>query len=292
MRQVADWSIGEGIGAAPIVWNDIVYVGKAGGDWGIKGRMMAFNVADGSLAWSFDLIPTGSQTGARDLGEAPGSAEHGGGAAWTSYALDRETGTLFVPVGNPGPDYQQEHAPGSEPVHDLDGRAGRAHREAQLVVSAATQRRARLGRHRRSLFDAGGRKLVATAGKEGVLHVVDRDDGKLVFKLPMTTLLNHDVPLTPEGVRVCPVAGVQWNGPAFSPSTGPALRQRDRLVHGVQAGTGSEMGRDRALHGARERLGHERPDRQVVSGWINAVDPKTGKMAWRHQVARHRCTQR
>ncbi len=28
--QVADWSLGEGIGAAPIVWNDIVYVGK---DW-------------------------------------------------------------------------------------------------------------------------------------------------------------------------------------------------------------------------------------------------------------------
>jgi hypothetical protein len=23
---VADWSIGEGVGAAPIVWNDIVYI--------------------------------------------------------------------------------------------------------------------------------------------------------------------------------------------------------------------------------------------------------------------------
>ncbi len=57
VRQVADWSIGEGVGAAPIVWNDIVYVGKAGGDWGIRGRMMAFNVGDGSPAWSFNLIP-------------------------------------------------------------------------------------------------------------------------------------------------------------------------------------------------------------------------------------------
>ena len=65
------------------------------------------------------------------------------------------------------------------------------------------------------LFDAGNRKLVATAGKEGILHVVNREDGKLVFKLPMTTVLNHDVPITAEGVRVCPVAGVQWNGPAL-----------------------------------------------------------------------------
>ena len=55
-----------------------------------------------------------------------------------------------------------------------------------------------------SLFDSDGRKLVATAGKQGVLHVVSRQDGKLVFKLPMTTLLNQDVPITPEGVRVCP----------------------------------------------------------------------------------------
>jgi len=30
-RQIADWSIGEGVGAAPIVWNDVVYVAKAGG---------------------------------------------------------------------------------------------------------------------------------------------------------------------------------------------------------------------------------------------------------------------
>jgi mono/diheme cytochrome c family protein len=44
--------------------------------------------------------------------------------------------------------------------------------------------------------------------------------GKLVFKLPMTTVLNHDVPLTPEGVRVCPVAGVQWNGAVHSRATG------------------------------------------------------------------------
>ena len=43
-----------------------------------------------------------------------------------------------------------------------------------------------------SLFDAVGRKLVAAAGKQGILHVIDRTSGKLVFKLPVTTVLNHD----------------------------------------------------------------------------------------------------
>src|ERR1700689_2380708 len=105
VRQVADWRLGEGIGAAPIVLDDIVYVAKAGGDWGIRGQMMAFNVRDGSLAWKFDLIPKSGEPGA-DTCKTPGSSAHGGGAAWVTYALDRETGTLFVPVANPGPDYK------------------------------------------------------------------------------------------------------------------------------------------------------------------------------------------
>src|SRR5580700_7797931 len=88
VRQVADWSLGEGIGAAPIVLDDIVYVAKAGGDWGIRGQMMAFNVRDGSVAWKFDLIPKPRELGA-DTWKTPGSSAHGGGAAWVTYALDR-----------------------------------------------------------------------------------------------------------------------------------------------------------------------------------------------------------
>jgi glucose dehydrogenase/mono/diheme cytochrome c family protein len=128
VRQVADWRLGEGVGAAPIVWNDIVYVAKAGGDWGIRGRMMAFKVEDGTLAWSFDLIPTGDETGA-DTWQNPESAMHGGGAAWVTYALDRDTGTLFIPVGNPGPDYKKSMRPGANlftiSTVALDARTGK-----------------------------------------------------------------------------------------------------------------------------------------------------------------------
>ncbi len=279
VRQVADWSIGEGIGAAPIVWNDIVYVGKAGGDWGIRGRMMAFNVADGTLAWAFDLIPTGSQAGA-DSWKDPASAEHGGGAAWVSYALDRSTGTLFVPVGNPGPDYKKSMRPGANlftiSTVALDARTGtlkwwyqlRANDDHDWDATAAM------------MFDAGGRRYVATAGKEGILHVVDRDDGKRVFTLPMTTILNHDAPITPEGVRVCPVAGVQWNGPAYSAST------RLLYVNAIDWCTVFKLGPDPKwtatvpYTGLANGWGSNDPVSRW-SGWINAVDPATGTMAWR-----------
>jgi alcohol dehydrogenase (cytochrome c) len=278
-RQVADWSIGEGIGAAPIVWNDIVYVAKAGGDWGIRGRMMAFKVEDGSLAWSFDLIPDKDEPGA-DTWKDPDSLQHGGGAAWVTYALDRESDTLFVPVGNPGPDFNGKLRPGANlftiSTVALDAHTGKLKWWYQLRPNDDHDWDATVV----TLFDAGGKKLLATAGKQGVLHVVDREDGKLVFKLPVTTLLNQDVPFTPEGVRVCPVAGVQWNGPAYSPLT------RLLYVNAIDWCTVFKLGPDPKWVATVPYTGlangwgsNDTIDKWA--GWINAIDPTTGKMAWR-----------
>ncbi len=279
VRQVADWSIGEGIGAAPTVWNDLVYVAKAGGDWGIKGRMMAFNVADGTLAWSFDLIPTGTETGA-DTWETPGSAEHGGGAAWTAYALDRETGTLFIPVGNPGPDYQKGMRKGANlftiSTVAIDARTGKLKWWYQLRPNDDHD----WDNTTVTLFDDGGRKLVATGGKEGILHVVDRETGKLVWKLPMTTVLNHDLPITPEGVRVCPVAGIQWNGAAHSLKTGFLYVNAIDWCTVFKLGPQPKWVATVPYTGLANGWGTNDPQ-DKWSGWINAVDPKTGKMAWR-----------
>jgi len=279
VRQVADWRIGEGIGAAPIVWNGIVYVGKAGGDWGIRGRMMAFRVEDGSLAWAFDLIPAGSETGA-DTWKDPASSEHGGGAAWVTYALDRETGTLFVPVGNPGPDYKKDMRPGANlftiSTVALDARTGKLKWWYQLRANDDHDWDATVV----SLFDAGGRQLVATSGKEGILHVIDRADGKLVFKLPMTTVLNHDVPITPDGVRVCPVAGVQWNGAAFSRQSGLLYVNAIDWCTVFKSGPDPKWIATVPYTGLANGWGTNDPTSQW-SGWINAVDPKSGKMAWR-----------
>jgi alcohol dehydrogenase (cytochrome c) len=279
VRQVADWSLGEGIGAAPIVLDDIVYVAKAGGDWGIRGQMMAFHVSDGSLAWSFDLIPKSGERGA-DTWKTPGSSAHGGGAAWVTYALDRDTGTLFVPVANPGPDYKKDMRQGdnlfTESLVALDAHSGKLKWWYQLRRNDDHDWDTTVV----SLFDSDGRKLVATAGKQGILHVVSRNDGKLVFKLPVTTLLNQDVPITPEGVRVCPVAGVQWNGAAHSLSTGLLY------VNAIDWCTTFKMGPDPKwvatvpYTGLSNGWGTNDPTREW-SGWINAIDPKTGAMAWR-----------
>ena len=290
VRQVADWSIGEGIGAAPTVWNDLVYVAKAGGDWGIKGRMMAFNVADGTLAWSFDLIPTGNETGANTW-ETPGSAEHGGGAAWTAYALDRETGTLFIPVGNPGPDYQKGMRKGANlftiSTVAIDARTGKLKWWYQLRPNDDHD----WDNTTVTLFDEGGRKLVATGGKEGILHVVDRETGKLVWKLPMTTVLNQDAADHAGGCARLPGGGHPMERRRAQPQDRIPLRQRDRLVHGVQARSAAEVGRDRSLYRSRQRLGHERPAGQMVG--LDQRRRSRRPARWRGaSTRRRRCTRR
>ena len=279
VRQVADWSVGEGIGAAPIVWKDLVYVAKAGGDWGIRGRMMAFHVADGSLAWSFDLIPQAGAAGA-DTWKNPASREHGGGAAWVTYALDKDSGTLFVPVGNPGPDYAKDMRPGANlftiSTVAIDARSGSLKWWYQLRANDDHDWDATVV----TLFDDNGRQLVATAGKEGILHVVTRAEGKLVFKLPVTTVLNHDVPLTNEGVRVCPVAGVQWNGPAHSPLTGLLYVNAIDWCTLFKKGPDPRWVATIPYTGLANGWGTNDPTSQWA-GWINAIDPRSGQMAWR-----------
>ena len=208
-----------------------------------------------------------------------------------TYALDRETGTLFVPVGNPGPDYNKGMRPGANlftiSTVALDARTGKLKWWYQLRANDDHDWDATVV----SLFDTGGKKLVATAGKEGILHVVNRDDGKLVFKLPMTTTLNHDVPLTPEGVRVCPVAGVQWNGAAYSPLTGLLYVNAIDWCTVFKLGPEPEMGGDRAVHRARQRLGHQRSDR--ASGAAGSTRSIRRPARWRGASSRRRrCTRR
>ena len=71
------------------------------------------------------------------------------------------------------------------------------------------------------LFRSKMRKLVAILGKDGLMHVVDRETHEQVYETPVTTRLNTEVETTVEGVRTCPgvLGGVLWNGPAFNPGT-------------------------------------------------------------------------
>jgi alcohol dehydrogenase (cytochrome c) len=280
-RLVANAMVGEGIGAAPLIWNDLVFVGISGGDWGIRGRMMAFRVADGSPAWTFELIPTGSETGA-DTWQNPENAQHGGGPSWSHYALDVRTPTLFVPVGNVAPDFHPEMRPGANlftsSLVALDPNTGKLKWWYQLVKNDWHDRDTLAV----ALYDVGGKRLVATAGKDGVLHGLEANTGKHLFQVPVTRMLNVDAPLTPEGTRVCPGVngGVEWNGPSHSPRTGLLYVSSVDWCTTFKLGPKPTWEATVPYTGISNGWGTFDP-KSEWGGWLNAVDAATGKMKWR-----------
>ena len=76
---IASPSDGEYVSAAPIVVGDRVFVGIAGGDFGIHGRMMAFDSSRGDLLWTFNTVPQEREKGVETWrGE---TWKHGGGGS-------------------------------------------------------------------------------------------------------------------------------------------------------------------------------------------------------------------
>jgi lanthanide-dependent methanol dehydrogenase len=111
---------GETITPAPIIANDKVIVGFGGDEFAARGRVTAYNLADGKKVW--ECHSTGSdkdvcltkdtnkkhpeygQAG-KDLGinTYPGDEwKRGGGAAWGWYAYDPNLHLVYYGTGNPG----------------------------------------------------------------------------------------------------------------------------------------------------------------------------------------------
>lgn len=236
-QRIADPKQGESVPAAPITWSGLVFVGNAGGDnYGVKGRMYALDASTGKIAWEFYLVPrehplstsepgsgvTNSPTAerARSWGNQA-DVPIAGGATWTSYTLDPASGLLYIPGGNPAPDFTPGLRPGdnlyTNSIVVLDARAGTYRRHFSITprdfhdwdVSTAPA----------LATTKSGKQRMFVAPKDGHLYGYDLQSGARLYRSPVTTIENVDAPLTPEGTRFCPGSqgGSEWNGPAYNP---------------------------------------------------------------------------
>lgn len=224
---IADASLGETVPAALITWNGIVFAGNAGGDnKGVKGRMYALNAVTGAILWEQYLVPREPIDVVRGIAAPtpvmpPGGWGNGpggpitGGATWTSYSPDPATGRIYVPGGNPAPDFAAHLRPGTNPyagsIIALDAATGTVRKIYPIVerdfhdwdVSSAPA----------ILTTRGGLSIIASAIKDGHLRGIERENGKQVYQTAVTTILNAATPLTPaDGVRFCPGSQGAPNG--------------------------------------------------------------------------------
>ncbi len=274
--RAADSAKGYEITGAPVAFGGKVFTGDAGADTGIRGRVYAFDAATGALAWSFNMIPAAGEPAARTWGNAA-ALDRGGGATWSSMAIDPAAGSVLVPTGNPAPDFYDTLRPGSNLYTDsvvaLDMRTGHLQWYVQQVPhdvhdwdTAAAP----------ALFEQGGRRLMAVASKDGLLYVYDRDSHQMLQQLPFTTRENIDVPLSPDHpVHVCPGALGQYNGPAWSPALGLLF------VGAADRCNTLQRAEPRYVPGGVYFGGRFIIDPPVLqSGWIRAFDPRSGREVW------------
>ncbi|MFO7324479.1 MAG: PQQ-binding-like beta-propeller repeat protein [Pseudomonadota bacterium] len=275
--------LGESTTAVPLAWGGVVYMGIGGSELGVRGRVMAFDAATGRELWRFHTIPMGEETGA-ETWERPETAKTGGGGVWGVMSLDVSTGELFVPVGNPWPDIDKDYRPGANlftnSIVVLDARTGALKWWYQVspadwmdldLVAAPVLYRA-----------DGARDLVAIAGKDGYVTVLDRDTRKVVFRTPVTTV--QPVPDRPsrEGLRMCPgyAGGVEWNGPALDRLNNQLIVGSVDICFNVKLSPP-----ERYTPGAVEFGGSVEPVGDPV-GWITAIDPVSGTVKWKYRAER------
>lgn len=301
--RIADATKGESVPAAPIVWNGMVFIGQAGGDnRGVKGRMYALDASTGKPLWQIWMVPreesrespsTPTEKIAAPTWGNERRIEITGGATWTSYTLDPAAGLLYVPGGNPAPDFVKSMRPGrnlfANSVVVLDARTGEYKRHFELVpedfhdwdVSAAPT----------LIRTKGGRALLAAAPKDGHLYGFDLGDGARLYQTAVTTRENTDTPLSAKPTRFCPGSqgGSEWNGPAYSPETNLIytgsvdwcttvhIADPARVASVALAQPWSGMDDEVNAFGVLD-------PKDKWGGWITATDADSGTVRWKHRT--------
>ena len=184
---VEEYEKGYALTVAPLIIKDKVIVGTAGGEFGIRGYLSAYDAATGEEAWRFYTIPgpgePGHETWENDAWKT------GGGSIWLTGSYDPELNLTYWGVGNPSPDWNPDVRPGdnlyTDSVIALDPDTGKLkwhfqftpHDEwdwdaVQIPVLADLEWEGKL------------RKLMLWGNRNGFFYVLDRETGKFLLGKP------------------------------------------------------------------------------------------------------------
>ncbi|MSV36287.1 MAG: PQQ-dependent dehydrogenase, methanol/ethanol family [Bryobacterales bacterium] len=295
--EVADPKLGHSMTAAPLALKDKIVVGMAGGEYGVRGFIDAYDAKSGKRAWRFWTVPAAGEPGSETW--AGDTAKTGAAATWVTGSYDPERNTVFWGTGNPGPDWNGDTRIGDNLYSDclvaLDGDTGKltwyfqftphdVHdwdaTEVPVLVDAVVR--------------GEKRKVVLFGNRNAFYYVLDRTSGKFLAGRQFAKqswarglddsgrpiMLPNSSPTT-EGQKVYPDlgGGTNWFSPSFSPLANLFF------VAARDSGGIYLKGNAEYKPGAQFNGGGQSPiEGEDPIGVIRALKPDTGELQWEFKL--------
>ena len=236
--EVADYEAGYSKTAAPLIVKDKVVTGIAGGEFGIRGFIDAYDPVTGELEWRTYAIPGPGEPGNDSW--SGDSWKTGGAATWITGSYDPDLNLIYWGTGNPGPDWNGDVRLGDNLYSDsalaLDGDTGEIawhfqftphdvhdYDSIQVPILADIE------------YQGSMRKVMMWANRNAFFYTIDRATGEFLEGKPYASqtwaegLDANGRPIrvpgmapTYEGILVSPpiVGATNWYSPGYSQQTG------------------------------------------------------------------------
>ncbi len=308
---LADVSGPYSITGAPRVFDGNVVIGNAGGDFGARGFVTAYDVATGKRIWRFYTVPGDPSKPREDKAMEmaaktwQGDAwKAGGGTVWDAIVYDEELKLLYLGVGNGGP--TQFNQPGDNlflaSIVALKADTGEYvwhyqqvqneiwdYTSTQPIVLADIE------------LKGVQRKVLMQAPKNGFFYVLDRATGELLSaeKFAPNNWATHvdmqtgKAVLTPQArypknepvlLTPGPAGAHNWFQMSFSPKTGLVYFpvQEGWMVYPLGPGHAEgPVTEERRADRLKKRIELSKLGDSREKGWLTAWDPVAQKEVWR-----------
>lgn len=311
--QVGDVNYAYSITMAPLIVKDKVIVGVGGGEYGIRGFVVAYDAETGEEAWKFYTIPGPGEPG-HESWEGD-DWEHGGAPVWITGSFDPELNLTYWGVGNPGPDWNAAQRPGdnlySDSVVALDADTGELKWHFQFTPNDGYDYDAvQVPLLVDMDWNGTPSKLMLWANRNGYFYVLDRVTGKYLLgknyvKVNWSSGLDENgrpvATPQPEGMPTWPgnQGATNWYPPSYSPRTGlfyfsawedyaTIYRAEEQeyepgraflgggftVLTPAQGAPGVGIGRTNPINTWTDEVGHAA---------LMAMDPATGEPKWKYE---------
>jgi outer membrane protein assembly factor BamB/mono/diheme cytochrome c family protein len=185
---------------APQIYDGMIIVGSAGGEWALRGFVAAYDANTGQQRWRW--MATDPKT------YSSNSWQSGGGMVWTTPAIDPQLGLVIFSTGNPNPDLDGTNRRGDNLYTDsivaLDVNSGKLKWYYQEVKHDVWDYDAVSNV---VLFDVhqNGKAIpaAAEAGKVGWVFILDRRTGALIRKSDPYVMMSQNMFTAPTKVSTC-----------------------------------------------------------------------------------------